>query len=236
MEELMERNRKLSNLAGFKCNNQSHGSSYYSFGLSMKSQSVHNHSGIRSSNMGRGRDPVEVNNNNSNNNNSSSFNNNNNNNNNNNTTAVSCSDSIEPSYFPAPSDHDDQSAYSFSGSTILTYESLKQLEPESSYSIADRGVDIIGLKQRHSFGREGQSRSVAKHSNELSNEISSRETHRVKFPGGEYSGCLNRRGQKHGYGKMKYDNGNEYEGEWINDKRAGKGTTKYSSGNVYIGK
>jgi hypothetical protein len=226
MEELMERNRKLSNLAGFKCNNQSHGSSYYSVGLSMKSHSVYNHSGIRSSNTGRGRDPVEVNKNNS----SSS------NNNNSNTTAVSCSDYIEPSYFPAPSDHDDQSAYSFLGSTILTFESLKQLEPESSYSIADKGVDIIGLKQRHSFGREGQSRSVAKHSNEQSNDISSRETHRVKFPGGEYIGCLNRRGQKHGYGKMKYDNGNEYEGEWMNDKRAGKGTTKYSSGNVYIGK
>ena len=58
----------------------------------------------------------------------------------------------------------------------------------------------------------------------------------VKVKGGEYFGLLNARGQKHGVGKMTYDNGNEYEGQWKNNKRDGKGTTKYASGNVYTGK
>jgi hypothetical protein len=57
----------------------------------------------------------------------------------------------------------------------------------------------------------------------------------MKVPGGEYVGQLNGRGQKHGNGKMTYDNGNEYDGQWKNNKRDGKGTTRYSSGNVYIG-
>lgn len=213
MEELMERNRKLSNLVGLKSKHPTRGSSYYSGGLSVKSHSGNNHSGIRLSTMERGRDPVEVNN----------------------TMEVSCFDDIEPSYYPARSDHDDQSAYSFSGSTILTYESLKQLEPESSYTIAGKGNDV-GPKQRNSSGRECKDRSVNNLNKDPSNKINSAVSHRIKFPGGEYLGSLNRRGQKHGTGKMKYDNGNEYEGEWMNDKRAGKGTTKYSSGNVYIGK
>lgn len=31
------------------------------------------------------------------------------------------------------------------------------------------------------------------------------------------------------------DNGNEYEGAWVNNKREGNGTTKYASGNMYVG-
>ena len=31
------------------------------------------------------------------------------------------------------------------------------------------------------------------------------------------------------------DNGNEYEGTWIANKRDGNGTTKYASGNMYVG-
>ncbi len=209
----MERNRKLSNLAGLKSKHPTRGSSYYSGGHSVKSHSVINHSGIRLSALERGRDPVEVNN----------------------AMAVSCYNDIEPSYYPAPSGHDDQSAYSFSGSTILTYESLKQLEPESSYTIAGKG-DAVGPKQTNSPGREGKDRSENNLDKDPSYKINPSESHRVKFPGGEYFGSLNKCGQKHGAGKMKYDNGNEYEGEWMNDKRAGKGTTRYSSGNVYIGK
>jgi hypothetical protein len=197
MEELMERNRKLSNLAGLTSKHPSLGSSYHS--------------------MERGRDPVNVVN----------------------TAAVSYCEDIEPIFHSSSPVHDDQSAYSFSGSTILTYESLKKLEPESSYSIAGKGDDIVGSLKRNTSGRsEGKGRSVTNLNNkDPSNEIISPDSsHRVKFPGGEYIGSLNRRGQKHGSGKMKYDNGNEYDGEWMNDKRAGKGTTKYSSGNVYIGK
>jgi hypothetical protein len=201
MEELMERNRRLSNLAGLKSKHSSRGSSYLYAGLSVKSSNE------------RGRDPVEVNN----------------------MSAVSCLDEIEPSFCPAPFDHDDQSAYSFTGSTILTVESLKKLEPESSYSVAGK-VDEKGPKYRNLVGREGKGRIVNDQNKDISNEVVSPEPRRVKFPGGEYFGSLNRRGQKHGVGEMKYDNGNEYEGEWINDKRDGKGTTKYSSGNVYIGK
>ncbi len=66
-------------------------------------------------------------------------------------------------------------------------------------------------------------------------EVSSLTKHYIKVPGGEYYGQLNRRGQKHGDGRMKYDNGNEYEGQWIDNKRDGKGKTKYASGNVYTG-
>jgi hypothetical protein len=31
------------------------------------------------------------------------------------------------------------------------------------------------------------------------------------------------------------DNGNEYDGTWVANKRDGNGTTKYASGNMYVG-
>lgn len=211
MEELIERNRKLSNLAGLQSKHPSRGSYYNSGGLSVKSHNVKNHSELRLTTMQRGHDPIEVSN----------------------AMIVSCYGDIEPSN-PAPPDRDDRSVYSFSGSTILTYESLKKLEPESSYSIAGKRDDV-GSKQRNTVGQDGKDQSGNNMNNDPSLKINSSVSQRVKFPGGEYFGSLNRRGQKHGAGKMKYDNGNVYEGEWMNDKRAGKGTTKYSSGNVYIG-
>ncbi len=48
----------------------------------------------------------------------------------------------------------------------------------------------------------------------LREDGTSSEPRLVKVPGGEYYGSLNNRGQKHGSGKMKYDNGNVYDGEW----------------------
>jgi len=53
--------------------------------------------------------------------------------------------------------------------------------------------------------------------------------------GGNYDGDLNSRGERHGYGVFVADNGNEYEGEWKNDKREGHGKAKYNTGDVYIG-
>mmetsp|Transcript_23067 Transcript_23067/g.47424 ORF Transcript_23067/g.47424 Transcript_23067/m.47424 type:complete len:320 (+) Transcript_23067:54-1013(+) len=53
--------------------------------------------------------------------------------------------------------------------------------------------------------------------------------------GGKYEGDLNPRGERHGYGVFVADNGNEYEGEWKNDKRDGHGKAKYNTGDVYIG-
>ena len=34
---------------------------------------------------------------------------------------------------------------------------------------------------------------------------------------------------------MKYDNGNEYEGEWENGKKHGEGTYRFANRNVYEG-
>lgn len=42
--------------------------------------------------------------------------------------------------------------------------------------------------------------------------------------GGKYDGDLNDRGLRHGYGTFVADNGNEYEGEWKNDKVSFKRT------------
>lgn len=58
---------------------------------------------------------------------------------------------------------------------------------------------------------------------------------RSSTKGGNYDGDMNSRGERHGYGVFVAENGNEYEGEWKNDKRDGEGTAKYNTGDVYIG-
>ena len=58
---------------------------------------------------------------------------------------------------------------------------------------------------------------------------------RSSTKGGNYDGSMNSRGERHGYGVFVAGNGNEYEGEWKNDKRDGEGTAKYNTGDVYIG-
>lgn len=58
---------------------------------------------------------------------------------------------------------------------------------------------------------------------------------RSSTKGGNYDGDMNSRGERHGYGTFVAENGNEYEGEWKNDKRDGEGTAKYNTGDVYIG-
>lgn len=58
---------------------------------------------------------------------------------------------------------------------------------------------------------------------------------RSSTKGGNYDGDVNSRGERHGYGVFVAENGNEYEGEWKNDKRDGEGTAKYNTGDMYIG-
>lgn len=49
---------------------------------------------------------------------------------------------------------------------------------------------------------------------------------------GQYIGKLNENKERHGYGKMFYDNGEIYEGQWQNDKRNGNGTLFNANGKV----
>ena len=42
-------------------------------------------------------------------------------------------------------------------------------------------------------------------------------------------------GQRHGKGAMKYKNGRQYEGSWLNDLRDGKGFERYANNNTYFG-
>jgi hypothetical protein len=50
-----------------------------------------------------------------------------------------------------------------------------------------------------------------------------------------YSGSLDDAGRRHGTGKMVYNTGDEYEGEWLQDQRHGKGAFAYTNGDVYTG-
>ena len=40
---------------------------------------------------------------------------------------------------------------------------------------------------------------------------------------------------KRGQGTMTYENGNKYEGQWVNDKKEGEGTMTYADGAKYEG-
>lgn len=40
---------------------------------------------------------------------------------------------------------------------------------------------------------------------------------------------------KNGFGEYYYRNGDKYEGEFLDDKRDGKGRMRYFNGNVYDG-
>ncbi len=124
----------------------------------------------------------------------------------------------------------------FDNSTIVSYElSVKKLEPEQyveGYLPADVSVEKRNVGTNESVG--GKKESVVISGSPLSLHRES-DLKLIKVPGGEYVGQLNSRGQKHGNGKMRYDNGNEYDGQWKNNKREGKGITRYASENVYIG-
>ena len=59
----------------------------------------------------------------------------------------------------------------------------------------------------------------------------------VQLEQGSYSGALNELKQPHGYGIMKYNNGNQYEGPWVNGKMEGAhGNYKHKVlGITYVG-
>ena len=51
----------------------------------------------------------------------------------------------------------------------------------------------------------------------------------------KYIGECNEDGQRHGYGIYKSKNGNEYRGEWFNNKREGLGVVKVGNGDIFEG-
>lgn len=64
--------------------------------------------------------------------------------------------------------------------------------------------------------------------------VASNDKPNIDSLSGDYSGSLYE-GKKHGIGKMIYQNGNIYEGEWANDRRNGKGKQIYIDGSTYEG-
>jgi hypothetical protein len=57
----------------------------------------------------------------------------------------------------------------------------------------------------------------------------------LKFAVESYEGSLNSSKKKEGFGKCTYENGDVYEGEFVNDEKVGTGTYHYSDGCVYTG-
>lgn len=51
----------------------------------------------------------------------------------------------------------------------------------------------------------------------------------------KYQGEYNEEGERHGYGIYTSKNGNEYRGEWQNDKREGLGVVRIGNGDVFEG-
>ena len=210
VEELMERNRFLSDPSDAKSQNGRYGARNYSGG-----RSLHGHHGDRVKNDERGRDPDEV------------------------KSTASYPDEMALTTYQTSSGHDDATFCSDMASTIISYEpSKKRLEPEPSFSLNESASVVGGVMEDDGIERKkyGYSGPTDDPNKLLLEDGASIEPRSVKVPGGEYYGSLNSRGQKHGSGKMKYDNGNVYDGEWKNNKRDGKGITHYASGNVYTGK
>jgi len=209
VEELIKRNRFLGDPSDAKSQNGRYGARNYSGG-----RYLHGQHGDRVRNVERGRDPDEIN------------------------STASYSGEMALATYHSSSFHDDATAYSDMASTIISHEPFKKLlEPESSFSLNESASVVGGVMEDDDIERKksGYSGPTDDPNKLLLEDGASIEPRSVKVPGGEYYGSLNNRGQKHGSGKMKYDNGNVYEGEWKNNKRDGKGITHYASGNVYTG-
>jgi hypothetical protein len=127
-------------------------------------------------------------------------------------------------------------------STIRSYgfeqQTTKPREPESASELGNPGrwPSVYSHPMEHNDGNSKRNYPNSNSSSRRTHGVESLdEVRSVKVLGGKYVGSVNDRGQKHGYGKMIYDNGNEYDGEWKYNKRDGKGSTKYNSGNLYTG-
>ncbi|KAJ9458210.1 Phosphatidylinositol 4-phosphate 5-kinase 8 [Diplonema papillatum] len=57
----------------------------------------------------------------------------------------------------------------------------------------------------------------------------------LTFQFGVYDGELNEAGLRHGFGKLKYNNGNEVEGQWVDGGLTGVGKKTFANGDVYEG-
>ena len=137
--------------------------------------------------------------------------------------------------------NDEASTASEMESTIRSYgfeqQTTKPREPESASELGNPGrwPSSYSHPMEHNDGNSKRNYPNSNSSRRTHCVESLDEVRSVKVNGGNYVGSVNDRGQKHGYGKMTYDNGNEYDGEWKYNKRDGKGSTKYNSGNLYTG-
>ena len=59
--------------------------------------------------------------------------------------------------------------------------------------------------------------------------------YRKDYDNGYYEGDFNEKGERHGIGTFYYDNGNKYEGQWVNGYRTGQGTFTWANGDKYEG-
>lgn len=100
---------------------------------------------------------------------------------------------------------------------------------QSSNASVESSHSSRGMPQDREYFNDDASRGGESIYNDAARRSSS------KGFGGQFDGDLNTRGERHGFGTFVADNGNEYEGEWKNDKREGHGKAKYNTGDVYIG-
>eukprot|EP00122_Pirum_gemmata_P017382 Pgem_evm1s16273 len=58
----------------------------------------------------------------------------------------------------------------------------------------------------------------------------------IDFNGGKYVGETNDDGEPHGQGKVDWeDDGESYEGHWVNGNQEGQGTKIWPDGSTYVG-
>ena len=58
---------------------------------------------------------------------------------------------------------------------------------------------------------------------------------RINYKNGYYIGDVNRYEKPHGKGTFYWNDGDRYEGDWVNGERTGKGKLTFANGDVYEG-
>lgn len=100
-------------------------------------------------------------------------------------------------------------------------------------STLENTVNYQIISSRNTSDTNSQSRPETAVS-KLTVPVSSHDTS-TSSTGGSYVGEKNISEQRHGKGICQFENGDVYEGDWIENKMAGQGVYKYASGNVYEG-